>query len=74
MKKILFFIMTIALSLTLFACGKDDKTTKLVKDGDWVTPAHTLAAALGGFCPIAAYIIVAVVTCWWIFPEKAKNN
>ena len=43
MKKILFFIMTIALSLTLFACGKDDKTTKLVKDGEWVTPAQLLA-------------------------------
>ena len=24
-------------------------------------------AALGGFCPIAAYIVVAIVSCWWIF-------
>ncbi len=28
------------------------------------------AAGLGGFCPIAAFIIVAVVSCWWIFPAK----
>ena len=34
---------------------------------------YTLAAVLGGFCPIAAYIVVAIVTCWWIFPEKKKK-
>lgn len=28
------------------------------------------AAVLGGFCPIAAYIIVAVVSLWWVIPEK----
>ena len=28
------------------------------------------AAMLGGLCPIAAYIVVALVTCWWIIPEK----
>ena len=31
---------------------------------------YTGAAMLGGFCPIAAYIIVAAVSCWWIVPEK----
>ena len=31
---------------------------------------YILAAALGGFCPVAAFIIVAAVTCWWIVPEK----
>ena len=30
------------------------------------------AAVLGGFCPIAAFIAVAVVSCWWIVPEKKK--
>ena len=35
---------------------------------------YTLAAALGGFCPIAAYIVVAIVSCWWIFPEKKKES
>lgn len=40
MKKVLFFILALAMSLTLFACGKkDDKTTDLVKDKDWMTPA-----------------------------------
>ena len=44
MKKLLFFILTIAMSLTLVACGsKDKKTTKLVKDGDWKTPGELLS-------------------------------
>ena len=30
------------------------------------------AAALGGFCPVAAFIAVAVVSCWWIIPEKHR--
>lgn len=39
MKKILFFILTLALTITLAACGKkDNKTTDLVKDSDWKTP------------------------------------
>ena len=33
---------------------------------------YTGAALFGGFCPIAAYIIVTVVSCWWIIPEKNK--
>ena len=35
---------------------------------------YTLAAMVGGFCPIAAFIIVALVSCWWIFPEKKKTK
>lgn len=31
---------------------------------------YFLATALGGLCPIAAFIIVAAVSAWWIFPEK----
>ena len=43
MKKILFFILTLSLSLTLFGCGKkDDKTTDLVKDSDWQTAAQLI--------------------------------
>lgn len=33
---------------------------------------YSLATVLGGFCPIAAFIIVAVVSAWWIVPGK-KN-
>ena len=33
---------------------------------------YTLAAMVGGFCPIAAFIVVALVSCWWIFPERKK--
>jgi len=38
------------------------------------TITYTLAAALGGFCPAAAYIVVAIVTCWRSFPEKKKGT
>ena len=31
---------------------------------------YFLAALLGGFCPVAAFIVVAIVSCWWIFAEK----
>ena len=31
---------------------------------------YFLAALLGGFGPVAAYIVVAAVSCWWIVPEK----
>ncbi len=34
---------------------------------------YTLAACLGGFCPIAAYVVVALVSLWWIFPMKKKK-
>ena len=33
---------------------------------------YFLAAVLGGFSPVIAYIVVTAVTCWWIFPEKSK--
>ena len=32
------------------------------------------AATVGSFCPIAAYIVVAVVSAWWIFPEKERKK
>ena len=39
---------------------------------------YIAAAELGGLCPMAAYLIVAAVSCWWIVPEKrgkdSKNN
>ena len=31
------------------------------------------SAMFGGFCPIAAFIVVAVVSCWWIFPERKRS-
>ena len=35
---------------------------------------YFLAACLGGFCPVAAFIAVAVVSAWWIVPLKKKSN
>lgn len=34
---------------------------------------YFMAAVLGGFCPIVAYIAVAIVTSWWIFPERLRK-
>jgi uncharacterized membrane protein len=31
---------------------------------------YFLAAVLGGFCPTVSMIVVAVVSCWWFFPDK----
>ena len=39
MKKVLFFILSLLLSLTLVGCGKDsEKTTDYVKDNEWMSP------------------------------------
>ena len=35
---------------------------------------YFLAAAVGGLFPIVAFIVVAAVSCWWIFPEKRKEQ
>lgn len=35
---------------------------------------YGLAAAFGGLFPVAAFIIVTVVSCWWIFPEKRRDK
>ena len=35
---------------------------------------YTLAALLGGFCPIAAFIAVALISASWIIPEKKKKD
>jgi len=32
------------------------------------------ATVLGGFCPIAAFIAVAAVSCWWMVPEKTEED
>ena len=34
---------------------------------------YCLAACLGGFCPVAAFIVVALVSAWWIVPERQKK-
>lgn len=35
---------------------------------------YTLAAGLGGFCPIAAFIVVAVVSLWWVVPTRREKE
>jgi len=31
---------------------------------------YTAAVGVGAFCPIAAYVVVAAVSLWWIVPKK----
>ena len=31
------------------------------------------AAALGWLCPVVGFIVVAIVSCWWIVPEKGSR-
>ena len=31
------------------------------------------AAVFGGFLPVAAFSIVALVSLWWVFPKKKKK-
>ena len=31
---------------------------------------YVAAAAVGGFCPIASFIVVSIVSLWWVIPEK----
>ena len=33
---------------------------------------YTSAAVFGSFCPIAAYVLVALVSLWWVIPAKKK--
>ena len=33
---------------------------------------YFVAAVVGGFCPIAAFVAVAAVSLWWIVPIKEK--
>ena len=35
---------------------------------------YAAAAGLGGFCPVAAFVVVAIVSLWWIIPEKKKKE
>ena len=35
---------------------------------------YSAAAVFGGFCPIAAFIAAAIVSCSWIIPEKRKKS
>lgn len=31
------------------------------------------AAAFGGLCPSVTYIVVTMVTLWWVIPEKPQK-
>ncbi len=52
----------------------EDKEFKLEPRSIISFAVYFLATALGGFCPIAAFIAVAVVSCWWIIPVKKKGK
>ena len=65
--------ITFHLMYYLIALERGEKDTFRLRLRNYVSLAtYTLASALGGFCPVVAYILVVAVTCWWIFPEKGK--
>ena len=35
---------------------------------------YFLAAAIGGLNPIVTYVIVSIVSCWWIIPKKGDSE
>ena len=70
------FLACIAFHLMcwLIACENGTKEQfRLSPRSIFSIAAYFLATVLGGFCPVAAFIVVAAVSCWWIFPEKKKN-
>ena len=63
--------ITFHLMYYLIICESGDKKAFKLSIRSIISLITYFAAALlGGFCPIAAYIVVAVVSCWWIVPEK----
>ena len=64
-------VAAITFHLMYYLIAREQKKPFRLSVRNYVSLAtYILAAALGGFCPVAAYIIVAAVTCWWIIPEK----
>lgn len=53
--------------------GKRDELYLSVRS-DITLLVYFMAAVCGGFCPYVAYVAVAIVTCWWIFPEKKREE
>lgn len=51
-------------------CGKKENF-KLGPKNYASIAVYFLAMILGGFCPVAAYIAVAAVSCLWISPREA---
>ena len=68
-----FACITFHLMYYLIACENGQKSSFRLSLRNIVSLiTYTGAAVLGGFSPAIAYTVVAVVTCWWIIPEK-KN-
>ena len=36
--------------------------------------AYVMVTVVSGFWPIAAYILMAAVTIWWIIPQRKKKS
>ncbi|MBO4331292.1 MAG: DUF1211 domain-containing protein [Oscillospiraceae bacterium] len=71
------FLACIAFHLMclLIACENGAKSSFRLTARSYASIAvYFLATVLGGFCPIAAFVAVAAVSCWWIAPEKKKRG
>ena len=69
------FLASVAFHLMVYLIMRE-KGEKMIWSARSVISLVTyfLGAALGGFLPVAAFIIVTAVSCWWIFPEKKEKK
>jgi hypothetical protein len=66
---------TFHLMYNLIAAEHGQEVTTKQKVRNYVSMGvYILVAVLAGFCPIAAYIAVAVVTIWGIIPQKKEKS
>jgi len=56
--------------LYYFIIHENGEHFKLSKRNAISLLVYLLASLFGGFYPLVSFIIVAIVTCWWIMPEK----
>ena len=69
------FLASVAFHLMYYLILREDgKKFRWTARGVISLATYFAAAVFGGFLPVAAFIVVAVVSCWWIFPEKKKKE
>jgi uncharacterized membrane protein len=69
------FLACVSFHIMYYLIVKENKLTFKMSPRNIISLITYFAAAtVGSFCPIAAYICVALVSAWWIFPEKKNNS
>ena len=67
------FLASVAFHLMVYLITKEKGEKLVLGVKSYISlGTYFLAAVLGGFCPSVAFVAVAAVSCWWIFPEKKQ--